>query len=320
MPSSKIQFLLMESLRSQVESLAEEISHRPNLSVNYTLVEDVHQPVNLDVSQVSVLVTVHSIGQGIADCLKRARQAGVRSLTIQDGIIEYSHCWRRPRSRNRYRPVLSDRIAVMGRFSRDILASWGNDKDAIHITGLPRFDQYPALRSAPPTKSHVLVTCANTPFQGRDERESFVDLMNAIGAELNRRQLRWTARLPKSVLACLSSDFEGVFSNASMRKGAETDIAASTCVISTMSTMVVEAMAVEKPTAIVNPSNETLYLHTPWTISCRAHISTVLDELLNPPAPKLALQCMVRDYHLVCDGKSSQRLADLITAMAKGDQ
>lgn len=234
-----------------------------------------------------------------------------------DGIIEYAHCWRIAKSRSRYRPVLSSVIAVMGRRTAEILARWGNPRETIEIVGSPRFDSYAHTAATNPPPQSILLTCANTPFWDHESERNFAEGFSDVAAALRERGVDYTVRLPAAAQrALVDSSFENATcTDASTRRGLADDIRSAGAVITTMSTVALESMALGRPTAVLNYPNESSYLHTPWTITHKDQIDCVIDELLAPPPPKLEMQDLELREHLVNDGQATARVVALVRRM-----
>jgi hypothetical protein len=88
-------------------------------------------------------------------------------------------------------------------------------------------------------------------------------------------------------------------------------------VVSTPSTALLEAMLLGRPVAALDYHNAPRFLQTAWTISARQHLASVIPELLNPSAAKLAFQRDCLADSLNCDGPASERVCSLIREMVK---
>jgi len=89
-------------------------------------------------------------------------------------------------------------------------------------------------------------------------------------------------------------------------------------VITTPSTVMLEAMRLGRPVAALDYHNVPRFVPTAWTISARDHIPQVVAELLNPPAAKMAFQrdCLA---DCLCDGIAANRVALLIQKMINNE-
>lgn len=309
-----VSFLALEAFSYQLEPVISLLRSDYRHQVEFIPQSDLNESLDRFSLNTDLIVTVHSIGDGLSEFLNMARNSGILSLTIQDGIIEHCHAWLKPRSRNFYRPILTDKIAVMGSFSRDILIAWGAEPNSIAITGLPRMDYLPEIPA--PFGDSLLLTCANTPFYDDDTKMHFKQFMMHLINELETRHIDYVARLPKSVYELLEYRIpKESYSDSSDRRSLREDLSRSSAVLTTMSTVALEAMACHRPTAIINPENMTQYFHTPWTISSTDQASTVISELLSVPAEKMIFQNYVLGQHLRIDNSSTDRVCQLINTM-----
>jgi len=287
------------------------------------------QWLTYDFSRCAVAVTTDSIGPDIARVMKRAKDAGVPSLTIQDGIIEYEHCWKK--RLDRFRPLLTDRIAVFGDFTKKILISWGTSEDKIDVTGCPRFDGYTKLDKALPSKPCILLTSANTPFMDDVTKEEFRDSFLMIAKALTSIGIDFFIRLNKEKTVNLFLNEPNVIKRLRQNKHSVADrilkrlninqrtiaqdIQCVSAVITSVSTIALEAMAFERPVAIFNFSGETTYHKASWEIAGSHQIQKVVQELLSPPPPKILFQHQLFNEYVRDDGQASQRVADIIVSM-----
>jgi len=95
------------------------------------------------------------------------------------------------------------------------------------------------------------------------------------------------------------------------------DIKNSSAVITSISTVALEAMAMGRPVAILNYCGETVYHRTPWEICGQNHIPSVIKELLVPPSAKLLFQNQLLADYALCDGSATSRVITLINNMSK---
>jgi hypothetical protein len=79
---------------------------------------------------------------------------------------------------------------------------------------------------------------------------------------------------------------------------------------------VLEAMLAGLPTAVLDYTNSPAYLPAAWTITAQNHIHSTLDDLLNPPARRLAFQDEVLSNALESHSPATPRMVTLIEEMA----
>jgi hypothetical protein len=88
-------------------------------------------------------------------------------------------------------------------------------------------------------------------------------------------------------------------------------------VITTPSTIMLEAVLHGLPVAILDYNNCPQYVPAAWTISAPRHIDQVLPELFNPPAAKLLFQETMLHDALECRTPAAPRMVQLVESMLK---
>lgn len=324
----EIAFFLDNRLESPVQNLLEVLSSQKSARLRLIKRGDAGR---YDFTGCAAAILSDPIGQEMTAAMKQARKACVPSLGLEDGIIEYEHCWKkRP---DRYRPLITDKIAVFGNYTKRILMSWGIEGNRIEVTGCPRFDALHGVNKSLPAKSRILLTCANTPFVDEKTREEFRTSFLEIAEKMEMYGFDYFIRLNKEktlslfgkdsvVFKRLRQDNSALFNRVlkKLKLNQRTimqDISEASAVITTPSTVVLEAMAMGRPVAIINYSGETIYHRTPWEISSPHHIKTVVQELLDPAPPKMLFQNQLFSDYVFFDGSASKRIADIVFKMIK---
>ena len=267
-----------------------------------------------------LVLCVNDVHYGVARCLDAARTAGIPSLVMQDGILEWRCQYENPRlgaggGAPQHQPVLADKIACIGPSSARHIASWGN-VSKVEVTGMPRLD-YLLRRERPPKRrpgSRLLVMTAKKP--GFTEHQTRLTLGSLSGLKeylLSRAEIEVVWRLTKD----LSSQL-GVENQLKSLEGSElADLLAQVDgMITTPSTAMLEGMIVDRPVACLDYHNAPRFVPTAWTISAPTHIAGVVTEMMAPPAAKMAFQ---RECLLDClswPSPASPRVAELIVGMA----
>ncbi len=189
--------------------------------------------------------------------LRRAHKAGASSVLVMDGVLEYRNTFHNSFVGNDFlRPALARTVACAGPMDEALLKSWGNDAVA---TGLPRICRaFPSPLPHPPTPTQpaVLIATANRPAFNPEERVRLLSALRLLRETLIRRQVRILWRLTAGL------DAELGVSNASgtLRSCLEE----ASAVLTTPSTLAIEAMAAGRPTGIVHPQPGPLWQRTPW--------------------------------------------------------
>lgn len=241
--------------------------------------------------------------------VSEANSRGIPTLYVVDGILEWSYIWNNQSyvipNGTVFQPLISANIAVIGPHQARILASMGIPKEKINIIGLPRLDNFERVRHIKiGEKPRILICTANTPYHNALHqmvvREALFDLKDVIENELQ--------------IECLWR----IDTNLAYELGVQTynetldDVLKEvTAVIAFPSTIILESMLLEIPTAIIEYRTDPLYVDTAWQIRCRKHIYAVVQELLSPSMQKIAYQnyCLNEELNF---GNSGPELIKLI--------
>ena len=256
----------------------------------------------------------------IARCLDAARAAGIPSLVLQDGILEWRCQYENPLfgaggGAPQHQPVLADRIACLGAQSARQIEAWGNEGRVV-VTGMPRLD-YLLERPRVPRRSpgaRILVMTAKNPGFTQDQVDVTVRSMRDLKGQLDRMNdvtVVWRTAgkvseelgVESEMRACASEELADILDRVD-------------AVVTTPSTAMLEAMLCDRPVAALDYHNVPRFVPTAWTIAAPNHIAPVLSELLSPPARKMAHQRQCLEDCLRIDGPAAPRVAACITEMA----
>lgn len=214
--------------------------------------------------------------------LRQARLSGATSVLLMDGVLEYRNTFHNPFvDKNFLRPALAQIVACAGPMDEALLKSWGNDAVA---TGLPRIHASfpmplpPPLLSRPPA---FLVATANRPAFNPEERTRLIAALRLFQQELGRRTIRPIWRLTGGL------DIElGVTNDTRALRDCLADASA---VLTTPSTLAIEAMAAGRPTMLIHPHPGPLWQRTPWVWRNDPDASlSSLNTHSAPPSPSPA--------------------------------
>lgn len=177
--------------------------------------------------------------------LRRAAASGVRVLLLMDGILEWRNTFLNPRlERDFLRPAPVELIACAGERDRWILESLGNEAVA---TGLPRL-----ARSAPfasrtrEPDAPVLIATARTPAFNADERSRLLAALTRLRDALRAHDILATWRLTGG----LDCDLEV---RNDLASPLNESLANCRAVLTTPSTLLVEAMLAGRAAALIHP-------------------------------------------------------------------
>ena len=236
-------------------------------------------------------------------------RAGIPVVYVMDGVLEWSYVWNnlshiRPQG-TMLQPLLADDLCVLGRHPARILASLGLGP-RIHVVGLPRLDGYPRVRrieAGGPRR--VLIATARTaghdPEQQVMARRALRDLKAFLDSVPGLVPV-WRVAADLAEDIGVEPEISGSFSNA---------LETASALIAFPSTCVLEAMLKGVPVAQIEYRAVPLYVATAWEIRSADMIPAVIQELLHPPAQKLAWQsaCLADELET---GDSTKRLVEVI--------
>lgn len=268
-----------------------------------------------------------SLGEGnidIYECFSAAKKLKIPTLTINDGIVEWKDVWENPRYGSggkllNRQMFFGDKVACHGQQQIRLFESWGMIGKT-ELVGIPWFDKY-FNGSIKKTKNHntdakhILIATAKTPGFNDDHMKSLENSLLDLREFFNHYKL-WSpiwrvASVLKEKLNLV--DMVGVDAQKALSE-LLIDVDA---VVTAPSTLMLESMIYNKPTAILDYYNTPKYIKSAWCISAKIHLEQVLNELTNPPQSKLLFQDMALNDTIQTDGKSAERFVQLILEMIK---
>jgi hypothetical protein len=253
-------------------------------------------------------------------CIRQARELGIPTVQIMDGIIEWRHQWEDPKTGNRYgaplyQPVVVDKLACLGRQSVRLLEFWGNIGKC-ELVGCPRMDVYLTNPVPPPpneSPKRLLVMTANNPGftteQVRAVKQALLDLRNALAERTDWLPI-WRVSPHLRQELDLRDDFP------SLRHAPLYEVLGyAHAVITTPSTAQLEAMLACRPVSLLDYTNSPHYVEAAWTISCAEHIHNVLESLGSPPPTRMLHQDYILHDCLECQTPATPRMVQLLKAL-----
>ena len=278
-----------------------------------------------------IITHMHYRWEELAALRKVLVQDRVPVLILSDGILEYRNAWEHPNlaEGSMFQPVLGHKLACIGRGQARVLESWGNP-GRCEVVGLPRLDsiQPTAVASSGTSGSfRVLVATANTPAFDSGQRETVVQSLRQLKDWFSNNLLvpADKGRRPIEVVWRLSDGLEAEIGLEATIQDDEADAAAPPpigeviesvdAVITTASTMILESMLRQRPTAVLDFHCSPAYFSTPWMIKTAEQFEFVISELADPPKPKMMFQEFVLHDQLECRTPAKPRMLRLINEM-----
>jgi hypothetical protein len=269
----------------------------------------------------------------LANLIATVKENGVATLQVMDGILEWRRTWDYVREGHPVdgvvlplnQPVLSDKIACLGRRDARIMESWGNFGKC-EIVGAPRMDglverrlsgKIPEVRPIG-RKLRILVMTAKTP----GFTESQVRITTGALRDLKKY---FDQRNDIDVVWRLTADLDrtlGTHNNLVDLAGTELHelLEQVDAVITTPSTSMLESMLLNRPVALLDYFNIPHYFEAAWSISCEQQIPQVVEELLEPPPHRFDFQQFLLEEQLACKAAASGRLIRLIEEMLRAKE
>ncbi len=292
-----------------------------------TVVVDEYMPDWNVPDDAGILIThLHYRWEELTTLRRIHQQNRVPVLILCDGILEYRNTWLHPElvEGSLFQPVFGHKISCLGRAPARILESWGNGGKC-EIVGLPRLDSALAI-PAPPIRTtgpfRLLVATATTPAFDEQQREVVIDSLRQLQSKLH--QLPTIQGRPVEVHWRLSAGLEQSLGfdevDSENRPPLSEIIDQVDAVITTPSTMYLESVLRNRPTALLDFHNCPQYLSAAWVVSAERHLDAVLSELANPPAPKMLFQRTMLQDQLECQTPAIPRLVRLIESMVEERQ
>jgi len=256
-------------------------------------------------------------------CCTTLKERGVATLYLVDGILEWRNAWENradePACPWTMRPVLSDKVACIGNSQARVLAAWGNGLK-VEVTGIPRMDsiRIESGYQKDPQEFRVLVCTAKfpgfTPRQSEITLQSLLDLKKHFDSNgmVSGRTVQVTWRLAPQIAGAIDvpnslGDLNGCEIAQQIRN--------VDAVITTPSTVMLEAMLLQRPVALLDFHNSPHYVPAVWSISAASQIESVLEELASPALAKMAMQQQLLADALQVAGPATQRVGQLVTSM-----
>ncbi len=256
--------------------------------------------------------------------LRRLTEANrVPVLILSDGILEYRNTWEHPDlpEGSIFQPLCGHKLACIGRGQARVIESWGNP-GRCEVVGLPRLDPLVARPKAPIRTGgpfRLLIATATTPAFTEPQRQSLVDSLQYLVDRFRRqpnvsgRPVELTWRLTDG----LSTELDLPEVPNEQLPPLHEAIDQADAVITSPSTLYLESILRDRPTAVLDYWNSPKYVAPAWSITANAHVDQVLEQLANPAADRMMFQNFTLHEQLECSTDATPRLIQLIDAMVE---
>jgi hypothetical protein len=257
----------------------------------------------------------------IGAALPELRRRGIPSLHLVDGIVEWRNTWENPCLTGPaprmplFQPVLADKVACLGPAQARLLESWGN-AGKCEVTGSPRLDLVPRCsalrrrRGAAPNR--ILVATARCPGFTAGQQEQTTAALRDVRAWFESAgpacEPVWRVAPEMEAVA----DGANTFGEVSLVE----QLQAVDALITTPSTLQIEAMLAGVPVVLLDYSNRPHYLPAAWSITAPRHVAEILPLLAEPATQRLLYQDFLLQDH-VASGPSVPRVVRLAEVMVE---
>lgn len=249
-----------------------------------------------------------------------ARRRGVPTMLLIDGPLEWANVHTRPSlsrpgaeaARALYDPIVHDAVATIGERQSRFIASRNPGRGIVFLSYANR-----RIRTAPfpdaPAYDFLLTTARTAAFDAR-ERDALVRALRECLAALERAGHRalvriFDADLRQSIQTSTTGahfDATGSFAEA---------LAQSRCVVGTPSSVLLEAMHHDRPTATLVFRDGPLFDRTGWLLGGFADWETSFASMLARDPARMAIQ---RDA--LQESLSEQDFFEQLDALVEGDR
>lgn len=247
------------------------------------------------------------------------KRLGIPTFHVLDGIVEWRNLFENPRSSvpengaPLFQPLLSDLTFAMGSAQEWALRWLGNERVA--ATGLPRLDcipRHPCRTGQANGHKRLMVATANTPWFTDDQQLRFLEEFGALKRGLVDEELEvdvlW--RVADPVREALNLPISSV---ESLRES----LSRVDAVVTTPSTLAVEAMQMGIPTMVFDPYRCPILTPSAWWAGSAVDVLTQLPALLAPDAMRSSLQNALAQLASPQSG-ATERVRQRILRMTKG--
>jgi len=258
------------------------------------------------------------------DACVELKAKGCATLYAIDGILEWRNSWELPERGDCclwvMRPVLSHKVACIGRSQARVLESWGNFGKC-EVVGVPRFDKLagcqPRIRQRG-EPFRVLVITAKCPGFSSQQIACTTQSLHALKhwfdghPRIGNTSIEPVWRLTRGLDEAI-----GVDNRLTDTTGQDlaTVLQSVDAVIATPSTAMLEGMLQGLPVAVLDYHNRPHYVPAAWRITAESQIDEVLCELANPTPARMLYQASILHDALECNSSATPRFVELAMRM-----
>ncbi|WP_317931747.1 hypothetical protein [Halioxenophilus sp. WMMB6] len=235
----------------------------------------------LSLSDFDVVVSTLYHSHSNIKWVQRARQCGVYTVLLVDGIYEWANCFENPFTKKRkiylLDPIYHDLVFLCA--SSQVVGYLSLcGEDVRHMLNKSVIDRVKSDSPITAAKVDFLVATANTPYFDTYEKERLVSLLREVRLALECSGFSYLCRIPDEELRRLAG-----FSEESLALcGSFTEVVQEcSALISTPSSVCMQAMALGKPVAQMCYRDVPMSFQTGWLIFGGSAMSETLKKMIS---------------------------------------
>lgn len=296
-----------------------------DINITYKVIDD---NFNLSEPFPDIILTVSDWRADIARILIEAKNLKIPTLLFQDGTLDWiiqnkGDLYGGGGGATHFHPIFTDKIAVIGHQSARLISSWNSPKK-VELVGFPilqkQIDESEVKKSQKiktlnKNKINVLITSTRQAGFCEEHKKSMISAFKDL-------KIYFENNTKFSVIWRLSGDIsKRVKVQNSLQNKVSSEliqlIKLSDIVISSQSTVVIEAMLQKKPVAIIDYLNSPQYYPTAWFINSKSNIDSVVNNMIKKEINKLEFQNYILQDVLYLVSDSIERARLLIQKMVE---
>jgi hypothetical protein len=243
-----------------------------------------------------------------AIALPECHRRGIPSLHLMGGMLQWRHAMEMPWEQPFLQPALASKIACLGAAQARTLEAWGN-AGKCEVTGSHRFDHLIGRVHRERTgRWRLLIATAREPYvDDPTERAATLRGLADVKQWLDAHSVDAVWRLTGGL------DRDLGVTNSVGDLGDQ--LAAVDAVLASASTLMLEAMMLGLPVALLDYSTRPQFVHPAWRVAAPSQLDEVLTALEHPDAKRMRQQNAVLRDNLYCDTPATPRIVALMTAL-----
>ncbi|WP_309387117.1 hypothetical protein [Cerasicoccus frondis] len=266
--------------------------------------------------------------------ISSARARGCKTVLLADGVFEWRNTFEHPPRMSFkhdfqvYHPIHAEYFLAIGEQQAELIQHFNPDT-RVMILGAPRLDglvshylETEHVATSDAESLRIFVATALTPgFQQRDSSLALqaIEDLKQVGPELEKvcgRSVEFIWRVSPRIVAETSlTEEEAATGSGDLRALIEQ----ADCVVSTPSTLLLEAMLCRKRAVMIDYTDAPNMPYCAWQIRRPEQLVNCLADALIGNDAKLAMQDYLLSKNLCLEPEASRRLSDILHALPGDD-